>query len=270
MDIVIIILGILKVIGFILLSILLIAIILIIIIFFAPIKYSIYGDKNENNDIIAQIDASMFFKSLSCYYYYTSKGNIFYVKLFGFKIVGNNKKKVSNDDDLQKEFTEDKKIGIKSNKVDSQVEKEPSHTLNHETEELQESISIIEKAKLFFNRVEIFKDKIIYFYNYPKRNEIQKLTIDLVLEIINKIKPKYFKLDAEVGFESPDTTGYLMAVSSVIIFNGIDMNLKGNFEKKIFIFNIMSNGKFNLWSILWPMGKYIIKRPIRKLIKELI
>lgn len=275
MEILIIILSILRILGFILLGILLIAILVILLVLFIPIRYSIYGEKKENNETTARVDASWFFRVLNCCYYYEANNPKYDIKILGYSIIRNKKVKseaMESEQTLSEQILSEQTLfeNAESKQAESKVKEQENDEASEEKDdesEIHEKESNSFKDKL--NKLNFVIDKIKFVYSYPQREEIQRLTIKLIKKLAKSLKPKIFKIDGEVGFDSPDTTGYFMAGVSVLIFTKLDINLKGNFEKQIFIAKVIISGKARISSILWPIGKYVLKKPIRNLIKQL-
>lgn len=260
MDILIIILSILKIIGLILLYALLIIITVTIIILFIPIRYSIYVEQKENNDTIAKVKASYFLRFLSCYYDYHDKNTSFKIKLLGFTVLGNKQKK-------EKDY-------YKGKQREGKLTQPEKIEVEEETEELEE-LEELDKTeenniKKIFNNINFIIEKVKFLYNYSDRQEIQYLTLQLLKDLLNIAKPKYLKLEGEIGFDSPDTTGYFMALGSIFIFTDYNISLKGNFDRKIFVAVLDTKGKFRIFSFLKVTIKFILKKPIRSLIKQFI
>ena len=270
MEILIIILSILRILGLILLGILFVAVLLIIFVLFIPIRYGIYSEKKENNEFIAKVNVSWFLKFLNCHYCYENEASKFAVKILGFTIISDQKKVKVEHDIKERDKESNQAEQIKSEQTQSEQAK-PEQEENYRQEiDKEESISFKEKINNAKAKIDLVIEKIKYIYNYQQRAEIQSLTINYIKKIISTLKPKVFKINGEIGFESPDITGYFTIGASVLEFINLDINLKENFEKQIVAGEVIIKGKFRVWSVLWPTIKYILKKPIRNLIKQLI
>lgn len=109
------------------------------------------------------------------------------------------------------------------------------------------------------------------FIDYPDRKIMVKKTIILLKRLLQPVKPSKFKLTGEVGFGSPDITGKFLAAESVFAsFTRLQINIKGNFNRKCVDLNYSANGSFCLFSLLWPVVLYVFSKPIWKIIWKYI
>lgn len=124
------------------------------------------------------------------------------------------------------------------------------------------------RVRGIFEQIKDILSKISYYKNYPGRDEIISATWKLLKQLWRAAKPKKFRLDGDVGFESPHHTGYLFAVLGIL--NLCPDGLRPSFDEKLLCLNAEVRGHLNLWSILWPLFRYAIKRPIWPITKKLL
>jgi len=125
-----------------------------------------------------------------------------------------------------------------------------------------------QKNEGIFDGIKGIKNKIDYYKNYPHRDEIIRATWELIKALCKKIIPKKLQLTGEVGLDLPHNTAYLFAFTGSLCLpiSGI----KPNFDEQTMNLKLYARGKIRLWSILWPLFRFAIKRPIWLIIKKFI
>jgi len=290
--------NILSILGLVLLVLILAIIVIVLLVLFIPFRYGIYSEKKDNNELVAKVNVTWFFKVLNCYYYYNDKGTPkFAAKILGFTIISDEKVKPAKKEEYTpKEVADEvsdeveKKVKKVAQETDEEIEIDLEKETKQKPKEEQESEKEIEeelkqdskekpkekskkkslREKLYLDKVDMVIEKIKYIYHYPTRHEVQRLTIKFIKDILRKLKPKVFKIDGEIGFDSPDTTGYVIGALYASPISRLGVNLKGNFEKEIFVVEGTMKGKIKLFPLLWITGRFLTKKPIMDLIKKLI
>ena len=110
-------------------------------------------------------------------------------------------------------------------------------------------------------------DSIKKFRNYPNKKEILKLSTDLLKKLIKSLKPKKIKLKGDIGLQDPIQTAILIGIAN--IFNNQNLKITGNFSENVVKLDVYAKGKFAVYKILFPSIGFLLKKPIRKLIKDI-
>ena len=98
---------------------------------------------------------------------------------------------------------------------------------------------------------------------------IIKSGILLVKRLYKNIAPSHLKLHGTIGFNDPCTTGRFMGLYEAVA--GVagqhcDIVLKGDFSQKIFKFDLKAVGYFSVASLALPCIRFVIQKPVRKVI----
>jgi uncharacterized membrane protein len=97
------------------------------------------------------------------------------------------------------------------------------------------------------------KDLFIEFFKYFK-------------DIINIVKPKYFKISGVYGFEDPSLTGILLGIISIIkeAVPKAQIYVEPNFEEEFINIEAEIYGDIKVYVICYRTLKLIIKKEVRK------
>lgn len=97
------------------------------------------------------------------------------------------------------------------------------------------------------------KDLILEFFKYFK-------------DIINIVKPKYFKISGVYGFEDPSLTGMLLGLISIIkgAVPKAQIYMEPDFEEEFINIEVEINGDIKVCVICYRTLKLIIKKEVRK------
>ena len=119
------------------------------------------------------------------------------------------------------------------------------------------------------------KDSITKVVKYPNRKDIVKLTLKMLKQQWRIIRPKKLNISGEVGFADPSHTGFLFAAYGVVAeFLNISkhVQLSGNFDTPhtVVLLDIYAKGSINIAHMMLPLLNLIRKKPIRRLIKDII
>ncbi len=123
------------------------------------------------------------------------------------------------------------------------------------------------KNKKIKTRKQFSITKLLEHIKEYEYTEVIRLSFILIRDLFNLLKPKKFSLTAEVGLDDPADTGYILACTTA--FFGLWMQnivIKGNFEEKIFQYNLFTKGKFTIYGILYLLVIYCFKKPIKRII----
>ncbi|WP_058485640.1 DUF2953 domain-containing protein [Defluviitalea phaphyphila] len=297
MSVLLFLLTILKYTGIILGVILLILLIILSMILFIPIKYSIYLSKFDTIYMDIEI---RWLKKLVYYRYYikNSKSNKIF-KIFGKNMLSKPLEKESIN--IKKEninIHEDNKSykGVNKEKVDF---KKYIEKLNNIEDVLIEDIleddkkieNILEDDKIKEKFIKKLKKKKIEKTNkasfekieeeeksdvfstikdtlrYPNKKEILTCTYQFIKKLFRHIMPDKFYCKGELGLEDPASTGYVLACIGIISpYLGNSVNIKGNFDEKIFKGKIKAIGNFKIGIIIKIIVEYLLNKPIRQII----
>ena len=97
------------------------------------------------------------------------------------------------------------------------------------------------------------KDLLLEFFKYFK-------------DIINIVKPKYFKISGVYGFEDPSLTGMLLGIISIIkgAVPKVQIYVEPNFEEEFINIEAEIYGDIKVYVICYRTLKLIIKKEVRK------
>jgi len=230
--------------------------VLLVAIFMAiPVRYKVDASTGRGDKNIVHARATYLFGLVRITYEYLNGEGTTKIRIFGIPI---RKKKQQSAD--SKVMTPNKRKLAKELKKAKKVAKlkEPS-----------------KPKRTIVERLKGIKDDISRVWTYPNRNTI----IDLIKKMLKKLwkilKPKKFNISGEVGFADPSQTGFLFAAYGVVAeFLNIRNNiqLSGNFDtpNTVVILDIYVKGSVSAIRILLPILNLVRKKPIRKLIKDII
>ena len=303
MELLVILLSILKVIGFILLAVLALIMIILLLILFSPICYQLAGNNTE--EIEANFDIKWILGAIHIYGDYHNKDMQFSLRLFGYCIYGADKKR--KKDEKEDIYTEQNTIISVRSKEEEQTEQKQSNEQNI----LQQNIeiepkevptkqkTIVEetnkketKQKHKHNRKKVSKlsNKKKKSRNKQKKeekteNQKQKLDKNYFLHMENKkelfqaisrlckrmlkgILPKYCYIKATIGTGDPAITGYILAVAGAIrVRFAKELHITGDFTQKI-VKDVVVNikGKILLAYLLYAMIRLLLVKSVRNII----
>jgi hypothetical protein len=110
---------------------------------------------------------------------------------------------------------------------------------------------------------------------YPNRKIIVKLVFNAIIKTVKTLKPKHFHISGTIGFDDPSKTGIIIGLyqAAAEMFDiRRYVNLGGNFntEKTDIALKIDAMGSVNILRTALPILGLLTKRPIIKLIKDLL
>lgn len=241
----IVILNILKVIGYIILFILASFLISFLVVFFVPVRYkAVGGYKNKEANILIKI--SYLFHIFSITFSYKDKKPLFVYRLFGIKIkIPKRKKRRKSNNSSQ-----DNKSAEDEDKVSSEENGEEAP----------------QQDELFSDRLEAFKKNLNY-YSTILKSDYFKETVLVCKRRMGKLSkcflPQKGKIVLWLGFENAGTTGEILGlyralysyIGNVVILNSyydrectdVEFNVKGRILSFFVIYNylcILNNKNF--------------------------
>ena len=114
-------------------------------------------------------------------------------------------------------------------------------------------------------------DKIKRYIELIKSDEFKKalsLCFDSLVKILKHILPRRWQVDAELGFDSPDTLGTILGVVGMFypIFHK-HLNIYPDFEEEVLCVKGFFKGRITLLSLLIIGLKVLLNKNLRKVLK---
>lgn len=287
-------LGTLKVIGIILLVLILLVLVILAIVLFVPIRYKGSGVIDSARKE-AQVKVTWFLHALSVLvdYKYPYKPGIL-IKLFGINIEKFKKKpkppkppkekkeKVHSsinlallnyyDEPAPKKVVKPKEPPL--NQEHKQIVEEYIAKKNKPKESIKEKINkIVNKITSVYNKLKNILSNIQYYLDLLQEEGTKNLlgtTLDALLKILKKLRPRKLIINAEMGFETPDTTGKLYGLYWAFKpALGEDVNITPNFEAAILEGDINFKGRITIFAILINGLKIVLNKNFKPFLKKI-
>ena len=307
MKALLILLGILKWLGIILLALLVLILLIVLVVMLSPIRYRLAGEKKE--EISGTFGVSWLFGAVKADGSYTAAEQLkLKVKVLWFTLVGGEKKPEKKkkqpkkkkapkkepvkEPDLQAaEKTEPKKTEKpaeeKKQTVPKQTRKEPlqSKTVRRVSlSEIEEKppaedteLVFPDEDETFFTGEEEEKKKKIppivkEIWSIEDKKGIFKALGRLLKRLMKGILPGDLFLKATVGTGDPTTTGYVLALAGILTARfGNDIQVKGDFTKATAEdMEVCVKGKIVLGKLVWAVLAFALTKPVRKAIMKMI
>jgi len=227
--------------------------VLLIAIFMAiPVRYKVDASTGRDGQNIAHIRATYLFGLVRITYEYLNGEGATKIRIFGIPF----RKK-------------------KQKSVDSKIESTDQRKLAKEVKKAKKTKKAAKPDKPIIKRLKGIKDNITVILTYPNRKTIISLIKKMLKKQWKVLKPKKLNISGEVGFADPSKTGFLFAAYGVVAeFLNIrkHIQLSGNFDtpNTVVMLDIYVKGSINTLRIALPILNLILKKPIRKLIKDII
>ena len=243
---------------------------IVAILLFVPVKYTVTANNSE--DLYVNLNAKWLMSIFRLHYFLNNGASEKSFTILFFKINSDKKK------DKDKKYSKDEKSEANEKKSGDTPETADDNTDSvssgkKDTAEPKKKkfsfASVKENLISFKSSVADSIESFRFALNYPDKKLILHYTIACIKELIISLKPKAFRLDLEIGFDDPALTGQIGGAAYMmksLFLNKLDLDIKINFEKEKLIFNTAAKGSLSLWSILFPLIKYAIRKPIRKII----
>lgn len=277
-------LALLKIFGTILLFIVLVFIIILLLVLMIPVKYNIEAEKSDK--FYADIQATWFLKIIYFRYRISDKGKRTIINIFGrtfykdkevFKSEKEKADKYETDKPVEKYDTVKNSSDNYNNetivqpkvKIEQPIKK--SFTQKRKEKKINKEIKkeLEKEEEKFGEEVEKYSiiEKIKGILNHPDRKYIEHSSVKLIKRILKAIFPKELKLDIEYGSSDPAKTGYMLAISSILVlYFGNNIKVQGNFQEKVLNGKVKAKGIFTIGYIIWALIVFAISKPIRKII----
>ena len=153
-------------------------------------------------------------------------------------------------------------------KEPSQKERERANAENQEPDrrkqKLKDRVSeLTGKLRGVWHTIESIKD-------YPDKDEIFRQALRLVRSLLAAAMPKRLELSGDLGFEDPSSTGYAAGAVSVISafsYPRITLRVAPDFSREVFKLRLLVRGKIVGVSFVIPVCKFLLCKPVWKLLK---
>lgn len=302
-------LGLLKIIGIILLIILLVVLILVTIVLLVPIKYYGEGIlTDEKKQVRAKITWLFKLIRVKLDYSFPEKPLIS-VKILCFELMKakdktQKKEKKSKEPKKPKKEKAQKEKRRKKEKYHPAVnsalldaaeaekkEKEVKEAGNvnrpkdmaeaqqaikeqQEPEETENKIEkIIFKIQGLYDKINHIIDNINCYLDILEEKDTQELLKDAwssILKILESIKPKKLRLNALIGFDSPDTTGRVFGYYCMLMpWLSDNICVDADFEQKIINGDFYLKGKITILTIVVNGLRIVLDKRLKPLIKKI-
>ncbi|MBQ7102854.1 MAG: hypothetical protein IJN89_02215 [Anaerotignum sp.] len=310
MKALLILLGILKWIGIVLLALLVLILLIVLVVMLSPIKYRLEGEKKA--ELCGSFGVSWLFGAVKVDGGYTPAEQLkLKVKVLWFTLMGGEekpkkdkkpkkakkkkepKKEPVKEPDLQAaEKTEPKKeekpAEEKKQEVPKQKMKEPKQTKTVRRVKLSEieekpptedtEIILLEEDDTFFTGEEREEKKekippiVKEAWSIEDKKGIFKALGKLLKRLIKGILPGDIFVKATVGTGDPATTGYVLALAGILTAKfGNDIQISPDFTKATAEdIEVRVKGKIVLGKLVWAVLAFVLTKPVRKAIWKMI
>lgn len=309
MKFLLILLGILKWLGIILLALLVLILLIVLVVMLSPIKYKLAGEKKE--EIGGTFGVSWLFGAVKADGSYTPAEQLkLKVKVLWFTLIGGEEKpkkekkpKKAKKKAPKKEAVKQPDIQVAEKKpepkpekpaeepkeeVPKQKMKEPRQAKTVRRVQLSEieekpptadtEIVLLEEDEDFFvgEETEEKKEKIPPIvkevWSIEDKKGIFKAMGKLLKRLMQGILPGDLFVKATIGTGDPTTTGYVLALAGILTAKfGNDIQVKGDFTKATAEdIEVRVKGKIVLGKLVWAVLAFVLMKPVRKAIFKMI
>lgn len=308
MKALLILLGILKWLGIILLALLVLILLIVLVVMLSPIRYRLAGEKKE--EISGTFGVSWLFGAVKVDGGYTPQEQLkLKVKVLWMTLVGGEekpekkKKKPKKKKEPKKEPVkqpdlqaaekpepkkEEKPAEEKEPAVPKQKMKEPKQAKTVRRVSLSEieekpptedtEIILLDEDETFFTGEEAEEKKekippiVKEVWSIEDKKGIFKALGKLLKRLIKGILPGDLFLKATIGTGDPSTTGYVLALAGILTAKfGNDIQIKGDFTKAAAEdVEVSVKGKIVLGRLVWAVLAFVLTKPVRKAIIKMI
>ncbi len=250
-------LQILAIIGIILLCIIGVILLLLILVLFVPVRYK--AEVQKDSDIIAHIQATWLLHFLKIQFSYPEPGRVI-VRIFGIRVWENKTDEQENvsvpENSSETDITEKNEVRSNETGNDRGAEK-PRSVSEKETKEEKHSIfqKIQYKIKNIYVKIKKIFEDLGYYKDLFQEKENRLLferCKHRIFKILKHIKPRVLKADIRFGTGEPDTTGYILAVYSMLLplVDG-QIEVTPDFEEKILEGRLYVRGRITAFNLLY-------------------
>lgn len=276
-------LKILAVLGIILLVLLGILLFLLLMVLFVPITYRITGkiDEHEKN---ASVKVRAFLGILRFTLTYSEK--IFWkVKLLWFDLTGlASKKSVKSGKNPGVENVSDTIFdpaleNTSQKTIETTEDDIPKETPNESTEKTPQKKSLhdkindlIKKLQSIFAKIKDIWDNIIYYIEILQEEDTKTLIahcLNISGRFLKHIRPRKMKINATIGFDSPDVTGKIYGFLCMLYpYYGNDIHIIPDFENKVLEVDLFIRGRIYVCTLLWHGLRILLHKKLFKVIHK--
>ena len=307
MKALLILLGIFKWIGIVLLALLLLLLLMVLVVMLSPIKYRLEGEKKA--ELCGSFGVSWLFGAVKVDGGYTPAEQLkLKVKVLWFTLIGGEEKpKKEKKPKQKKQAKPPKKQEEKPNapaaekkaepkkeepparekpRVEPQrmAEKQPKTIRRVQLSEIEEKPPaedaenvLLDEEEAFFTGEEAEKKEKIppivkELWSIEDKKGICKALGKLLQRLIKGILPGDLFVKATVGTGDPATTGYVLALAGVLTAKfGNDIQIRGDFTKATAEdIEVRVRGKIVLGKLVWAMLAFVLAKPVRKALWKMI
>ena len=307
MNVYLILLGILKWLGIILLALLVLILLIVLVVMLSPIRYQLAGEKKE--ELGGTFGVSWLFGAVKADGSYTQQEQLkLKVKVLWFTLMGGEgkaekkqkpkktkKKKEKKEESVKQpdiraaEKTEPKPEPKKEEKVEKakvkqqrMEEKQPKTVRRVQLSEIEEKppaedteIVLLDEEEDIFTGGE--KKKKIppivkEIWSIEDKKGIFKALGRLLKRLMKGILPGDLFVKATIGTGDPTTTGYVLALAGMLTAKfGNDIQVKGDFTKAAAEdIEVRVKGKIVPGKLVWAVLAFALTKPVRKAIIKMI
>ncbi len=170
------------------------------------------------------------------------------------------------------EATEKEKPDKKKSKIKNVIDK-----ITHIYDTIKNRIKkFIKLLKDTYNKVNGAKEKLTNkieeiksMVNDAENRELVSLIISQIKRLFKEIKPKKYDINVHFGFQEPDVTGkVLMYIAVFYGITGLNINIKPEFEEKIFEGDCYLKGRIRVITLLSIALKVYKNKRFKQIIKK--
>ena len=115
-------------------------------------------------------------------------------------------------------------------------------------------------------------EKITYYLNVLQETDTKDLILNcfgVTGKILKSIRPRKLKVEAVIGFDSPDTTGKIYGLLCMLYpYYGNDIHITPDFENKIMEGKLLVSGRIYICVLLWNALRILLNRKLFKVIHK--
>jgi len=246
-------LKILAVLGIILLILLGLLLFLLLIVLFVPITYRIAGQIDERQKK-ASVKVNWFFGILRFTLEYSEKIS-WKLKLLWFDLTG----KVSNEPAVSKESPK----GFEGFIEEDTQNKSLAEKIN----------DVLLKIRSIFAKIKDIWSNISYYLGILQEEDTKDLIshcAKVIGSILKSIRPGKIKINAVMGFESPDTTGKIYGLLCMLYpYYGDNIHITPDFQNKVLDGTLFIKGRIYICVLIWNALRILLDRKLFKVIHKL-
>jgi len=309
MKALLILLGILKWLGIILLALLILILLIVLVVMLSPIRYQLAGEKKE--ELGGSFGVSWLFGAVKADGTYTPAEKLkLKVKVLWFTVMGGEekpkkdkkpkKKKTKQKEALKpdiqtaekkeeppketrQEPAEEKKTEVPKQKM--KQPQQPKTVRRVQLSEIEEKppaedteLMLLEEDEEFFTGEEGEEKKekippiVKELWSIEDKKGIFQALTKLLKRLIKGILPGDLFIKATIGTGDPATTGYVLALAGILTAKfGNDIQIRGDFTKATAEdAEVRVKGKIVLGKLVWAALAFALTKPVRKAIIKMI